>query len=68
MTTPITQFRKTALKMHSVETTLTILIYLKNSFITDCADNDDMHDNMKNSFITNFADYPVFNTRSEMIS
>ena len=58
-----TLFRKTSLKMHSLEITLTTLIYIKNSFITDHADNDDLQDNMKNSFITEFADYPVFNTR-----
>ena len=61
-------FRKTSLKMHSLETTLTTLIYIKNSFITDYADNDDIQDNMKNSFITQSPDYPVFNTRWEMIS
>ena len=59
-----TLFRKTSLKMLlSLETTLTTLIYIKNSFITDYADNDDIHENMKNSFITEFDDYPVFNTR-----
>ena len=63
LTTMTTLFRKTSLKMHSLETTLTTLIYIKNSFITDYADNDDIQDNMKNSFITEFADYPVFNTR-----
>ena len=36
--------------MHSLETTLTTLIHIKNSFITDYADNDDIQDNMKNSF------------------
>ena len=64
-----TLFRKTSLKMRlSLETTLTTLIYIKNSFITDYADNDDIQENMKNSFITEFDDYPVFNTRWEMIS
>ena len=63
LTTLTTLFRKTSLKMHSLETTLTTLIHIKNSFITDYADNDDIQDNMKNSFITEFADYPVFNTR-----
>ena len=63
-----TLFRKTKLKMHSLETTLATLIYIKNSFITDCADNGDIQGNMKKSFITEFADYPVFNTRWEMIS
>ena len=63
LTTLTTLFRKTTLKMDYLETTLTTLIYIKNSFITDYADNDDIQDNMKNSFITEFADYPVFNTR-----
>ena len=63
LTTLTTLFRKTTLKMHSLETTLATLIYIKNSFITDYADNDDIQDNMKNSFTTEFADYPVFNTR-----
>ena len=63
MTTPTTLFRKTTLNVHSLETTLTLLIYIKNSFITDYADKDDIQDNMKNSFITEFADYPVLNTR-----
>ena len=54
--------------MDYLETTLTTLIYIKNSFITDYADNDDIQDNMKNSFITESPDYPVFNTRWEMIS
>ena len=63
LTTLTTLFRKTTLKMDSLETTLTTLIYIKNSFITDYADNDDIQDNMKNSFITEFADYPVFNTK-----
>ena len=54
--------------MHSLETTLTTLIHIKNSFITDCANNHDIQDNMKNSFITEFADYPVFNTIWEMLS
>ena len=63
LTTLTTLFRKTSLKMHSLETTLTTLIYIKNSFITDYADNDDIQENMKNSFITEFDDYPVFNTR-----
>ena len=58
LTTLTTLFRKTTL-----ETTLTTLIYIKNSFITDYADNDDIQDNIKNSFITEFADCPVFNTR-----
>ena len=49
--------------MDSLETTLTTLIYIKNSFITDYADNDDIQGNMKNSFIIEFTDYPVFNTR-----
>ena len=44
-----------------------MLIYIKNSFITDYPDNDDIQDNIKNSFITEFANYPVFNTRWEMI-
>ena len=63
LATLTTLFRKTTHKMHSLETTLTTLIYIKNSFITDYPDNDDIQDNMKNSFITEFADYPVFNTR-----
>ena len=63
MTTVTTLFRKTTLKMDSLETTLTTLIYIKNSFITDYADNDDIQGNMKNSFITEFTDYLVFNTR-----
>ena len=63
LNTLTTLFRKTTLKMHSLETTLTTLIYIKNSFITDYADNNDIQDNMKNSFITECADYPVFNTR-----
>ena len=53
---------------HSLVTTLTMLIYMKNSFITDYAYYADIHDNMKNSFITEFADYLVFNTRKELIS
>ena len=48
--------------------TLTMPIYMKNSFITDYAYYADIHDNMKNSFITEFADYLVFNTRKELIS
>ena len=67
LTTLTTLFRKTTLKMDSLETTLTTLIYIKNSFITDYPENDDIQDNMKNSFITEFANYPVFNTRWEMI-
>ena len=63
-----TLFRKTKLNMHSLETTLATLIYIKISFITDCADNDDIQGNMKKSFITEFADYSVFNTRWGMIS
>ena len=63
LTTLTTLFRKTSLKMHSLETTLTTLIHIKNSFITEYADNDDIQDNMKNSFFTEFADYPVFNAR-----
>ena len=62
-TTLAAMFRQTTLKMHFLETTLTMLIYIKNSFITDYADNDDIQDNTKNSFITEFADYLVFNTR-----
>ena len=42
--------------------------FTKNNFITDYIDNDDIQDNMKNSFITEFAYYPVFNTRWEIIS
>ena len=68
LTTLTTLFRKTSLKMLSLETTLTTLIYIKNSFFTDYADNDDIQENMKNSFITGFDDYLVFNTRWEMIS
>ena len=49
--------------MRSLETSLTTLIYIKNRFMTDYADNDDIQDNMKNSFITEFADCKVFNTR-----
>ena len=63
LATPTTLFRKNTHKMYSLETTLTTLIYIKNSFITDCADSDDIQDNMKNSFNTEFANYPVFNTR-----
>ena len=63
LTTLTTLFRKTTLKMDSLETTLTTLIYIKNSFITDYADNGDIQNNMKNSFITEFADYPIFNTK-----
>ena len=62
LTALITLFRKTSLKMHSLATTLPTLIHVKNSFITNYADNDDIQDNMKISFITEFADYPVFNT------
>ena len=54
--------------MHSLETTLTTLIHIKKSYITDYADSDDIQDKMKNSFIIEFADYPIFNTRWEMIS
>ena len=64
LTTLTTRFRKTTLKMDYLETTLTTLIYIKNSFITDYADNDDIQDNMKNSFITK----SLFNTRWEMTS
>ena len=63
LATLTTLFRKASLKMHSLETTLTTLIHIKNSFITGYADNDEIQDNMKNSFIIEFADYPVFNTR-----
>ena len=68
LATLTTLFRKTTHKMYSLVTTLTTLIYIKNSFITGCAVNDDIQDNMKNSFNTEFANYPVFNTRWEMIS
>ena len=68
LTTLSTLFRKATLKMHFLETTLTTLIYIKNSFITDYADNDDLEDNIKNGFVIEFADYPVFNTKWEMIS
>ena len=64
LTTLTTLFRKTTLKMDYLETTLTTLIYIKNSFITDYADNDDIQDNMKNSFIT----VSFFITRWEMTS
>ena len=63
LTTLTTLFRKTTLKMYSLKTTLTMLISIKNSFISDYPDKDDIQDNMKNSFINEFADYPVFNTR-----
>ena len=63
LATLTTLFRKTTHKMYSLVTTLTTLIYIKNSFITGCAVNDDIQDNMKNSFNTEFANYPVFNTR-----
>ena len=55
LTTLTALFRETTLKMHSLGTTLTTLIYIKNSFITDYGDNDDIQDNMKNSFIAEFA-------------
>ena len=47
-----------------------MLIHLENSSITDYANNDgnDFQDNMKNSFVTEFADYPIFNTKWEMLS
>ena len=35
LTTLTTLFRKTKPKMHSLQTTLTTLIYIKDSFITD---------------------------------
>ena len=38
--------RKTTLKMHSLETTLATLIYIKIILITDYADNDDIQGNM----------------------
>ena len=60
LATLTTLCRKTTLKMHSLETTLTTLINIKNSFITDCADTDDIQYNIKNGFITEFANYPVF--------
>ena len=44
-----------------------MLIYMKNSFITDYADYVDIQDNMKNRFITEFVDYLVFNTSWELI-
>ena len=50
LTTLTTLFRKATLKMHFLETTLTTLIYIKNSFITDYADNDDLEDNIKKWF------------------
>ena len=68
LTTLTTLFRKTTLKIHSLETTLTTLIFIKNSFITDYVDNDEIQDNMKNSFIPEFSVHPVFNTRWERIS
>ena len=68
LATLATLFRKATLKMYSLEAALTTLISIKNSFIADYTDNDDIQDNMKNSFIIEFADYPVFNTRREMIS
>ena len=55
LTTLTALFRNTTLKIYSLETTLTTLIYIKNSFITDYGDNDDIQDNMKNSFIAEFA-------------
>ena len=63
LATLTTLFRKTTHEIYSLVTTLTTLIYIKNSFITGCAVNDDIQDNMKNSFNTEFANYPVFNTR-----
>ena len=53
--------------MHSLVTTLTMLIYMKNSFITEFANYPDIQDNMKNSFVTEFADYLVFSTTRELI-
>ena len=57
LATLTTLFRKTTLKMHSLETTLTMLIYIKNSFITDYADNDDIQNYVKNNFIIDYAGY-----------
>ena len=34
-----------------------MLIYIKNSFITDYADNDDIQNYVKNNFIIDYADY-----------
>ena len=63
LTTLTSLFRKThTLRIHSLEATLTTLIYIKNSFITDYGDNDDIQDNMKNSFIAEFA-IPLFHCR-----
>ena len=40
-------FRKTSLKMHSLETTLTTLQdYIKNNFINDYADYTDLQDHI----------------------
>ena len=61
-------FPRLHMKIHSLVTTLTMRIYMKNSFITDCTDYADIQENMKNKFITEFADYLVFNTRWELIS
>ena len=60
-------FARLNIKIHFLVTTLTMRIYMKNSFITDCTDYADIQGNMKNKFITEFADYLVFNTRWELI-
>ena len=60
-------FARLHIKIHSLVATLTMRIYMKNSFITDCTDYADIQGNMKNKFITEFADYLVFNTRWELI-
>ena len=47
LTTLTMLFRKTSLKMHSLETTLTTLQdYIKNNFINDYADYTDLQDHI----------------------
>ena len=60
-------FRRLHIKIHSLVTTLTLRIYIKNNLMTDCTDYADIQGNIKNKFITEFADYLVFNTRWELI-
>ena len=61
-------FARLNIKIHFLVTTLTMRIYMKNSFITDCTDYADIQGNMKNKFITEFADYLVFSKIWELIS
>ena len=56
------------IKIYSLVTTLTTLIYMKNSLITDYADYTDIQGNMKNSSSLTSLTTLIFNIRWEIIS